>query len=136
MVNDIPDYTVFYDGECGFCNWSVAYILKHERNNKIHFISLQSKSSRLFFEERDLPQPDLSSVFFLRKGKLLTESSASLYVTKELKLPHSMWFIFIIFPKFFRDWIYSLISKKRHKLFPSFCLILSREQEQRFLNRD
>lgn len=133
-MNAIPDFTVFYDGDCGFCNKSVAYILKYEREPKIQFISLQSDLSKEFFKSKGLPNPNLSSVVFLRKDELLNESTASLYLAKELRFPHNLNFGFIIIPRFIRDFIYSLIAKNRHRLYKSYCISLDEQTRERFLN--
>ena len=76
---------VFYDGECGFCNRTVQFILKHERNQQILFSSLQSDFSKDFFKENNFPTPDLSTFYFFTEGVLLQKSTGGLKVLVFLK---------------------------------------------------
>ncbi|MCW3076785.1 MAG: Thiol-disulfide oxidoreductase, partial [Bacteroidetes bacterium] len=44
---------LLFDGECGFCNKSVQFFLKREKNKTMHFVPLQSetgKAIRKYFE--------------------------------------------------------------------------------------
>jgi predicted DCC family thiol-disulfide oxidoreductase YuxK len=43
-----PKRIVFYDGECGFCNRTVAFVLKKQKGNAIYFTALQTAIRQAF----------------------------------------------------------------------------------------
>lgn len=124
---------VFYDGDCGFCNRSVQFILDHERDTTVHFCALQSELAQRFFQEHQFPQPDLSTFYFWNGSQLFERSSGALKVTAYLKASYSWLRIFIIVPRFLRDGVYNWIAKRRHKLANQQCALPTPEQRKRFL---
>ena len=42
---------VLYDGDCGICNRSVAFVLKHEKSASIHFAPIQSDFTKELFKK-------------------------------------------------------------------------------------
>ena len=38
----IPPALMLYDGLCGFCNWSVRWVIKRDRHDRFRFAALQS----------------------------------------------------------------------------------------------
>ena len=60
---------VFYDGDCGLCNRSVAFVLKHEKSPVIHFAAIQSEFTIEIFKKNNWETPDLSTVYFYEKAR-------------------------------------------------------------------
>jgi predicted DCC family thiol-disulfide oxidoreductase YuxK len=125
---------VFYDGDCGFCNRSVQFILNHERGPNLYFCALQSERAKRFFDEHHFPQPDLSTVYFWNAGTLYERSTAGLNVTRFLKAPYSWLRVFLVVPRFIRDGVYRAIAKRRHRLASQQCALPTPEQRKRFLS--
>jgi len=125
---------VFYDGECGFCNRSVHFILK--RNNKsplLYFASLQSDFTRNFFNQRNEPLPDISSLVFFENNIFFYKSEGAMRIAKYLKGYKWLWYLRFI-PRFIRDSVYSLIARYRHKLGKnSQCELIPNNDKYRFL---
>jgi predicted DCC family thiol-disulfide oxidoreductase YuxK len=69
---------ILYDGECGLCNRSVQFILKHERNQNLQFTSLQSSFSKKIFSDFNIKTDFDESILFYRDGKLVSKSKAVL----------------------------------------------------------
>jgi predicted DCC family thiol-disulfide oxidoreductase YuxK len=124
---------IFYDGDCGFCNRSVQFILDHERGRELHFCALQSERAQRFFREHGFRQPDLSTFYFWDGNELYERSTGGLKVTAYLKVPYSWLRIFLVVPKFIRDAVYNAIAKRRHKLASRQCALPTPEQRRRFL---
>lgn len=123
---------ILYDGECGLCSRSVQFILKHERNQKLQFTSLQSSFSKKVFSDFKLKNDFQESILFYRDGKLFSKSKAVLRI-----IPFLQWYfypllIFWLIPNFIRDFIYDLISRNRKRYFKE-CKIVKRENFNRFL---
>jgi len=124
---------VFYDGDCGFCNRTVQFVLDHERDSVLHFCALQSPAAQRFFEEHNFAQPDLSTFYFWNGERLFERSAAALKLTSYLKAPYSWLKIFLVVPRFIRDGVYNWIAKRRHKLAARQCALPTPEQQGRFL---
>ncbi len=132
MKKEIP--IVFYDGDCGFCNKSVQFILKNEKNHDLHFAALQSEFSQDFFESNKFPKPDLSTFYYWDGSELFSKSTAALHLLDQLKSQFQFLKIGYIFPKLMRDKMYDFVAKRRHKIANGFCVIPSSENRKRFIN--
>jgi len=130
-VNSGQNQIVFYDGDCGFCNRSVAYILRHEKEPVLHFASLQSAFAKDFFDQHD-QVPSLETFYLAKDGVLYEKSTAALKLGKYLKFPGNLLGLLIIVPRKIRDWFYSGIAKRRHRVYAGYCLLLNQGQRRRF----
>lgn len=133
--NKLPAHIVFYDGDCGLCNYGVQFILKHDRSKKIHFSALQDDLGQRTMKLLNLPTTDLSTFIYSRNDKYFTKSTAALYSLKDCKSWISALFIFIVIPKFFRDFVYTTITKNRKKIVSQekACWMPTSELKKRFL---
>ena len=125
----------FYDGECGFCNATVMFLLDRTSPNKLLFCQLQSKFALNFFSEHNYPQPDLTTAYLFYRGRLFQKSSAVLQATSLAHPPVNYLKVFLAVPKFIRDGIYNLVSRLRKhiKIGKTNCRLLTPSQRQRFI---
>ena len=123
---------VLYDGDCGFCNRSVAFILKHEKSPTIHFAPIQSQFTKELFECNDWATPNLSTFYFIQNGKKFERSAAAFEVVKFLKSPYSWLRIFRFIPRSITDWFYNQIAKRRQRISNGFCVMPTPEERARF----
>lgn len=122
---------IFYDGDCGFCNSSVQFILK-KRKSEFYFIPLQSDLAKSILQKFNI-QIEMDTIYFLVNDKIYNKSSAGLQITKHLKNLYPLLFAFYIVPKFMRDWVYNFIAKRRHKLRAGYCALPTVEEKKYFL---
>lgn len=123
---------VFYDGECGFCNRMVGFILKH-RKEDFYFIALQSETAQIILSKYNI-KINLDTLYLIKNKKLYDRSSAALRVFRGLHSPYPMiYYLGWIFPKVFRDYIYMKISKFRHQIKPQNCLIPKIDERKFFI---
>jgi predicted DCC family thiol-disulfide oxidoreductase YuxK len=127
------NFIVFYDGECGFCNSTVQFILDNEKKDEILFTALQSDFTIDFLKSINFPSPDFSTLYFWSNGKLLKKSTAALAISKHLKKKYSWLRIFKIIPLPVRDFAYDFIAKHREKIKNDACFLPSENQRKRFL---
>lgn len=123
---------IFYDGDCGFCNRAVSYVLKRDSTKSLEFSSLQSDHAQKFFKERNFPPADLSTFYFFEEGNLYERSTAALKVVKYFSWYHQWMRLGWIFPRFIRDGVYNFIAKRRRKISKGYCVMPSPEEMQRF----
>src|SRR5690606_1987139 len=131
MESNELDFMVFYDGDCGFCNSVVQFILKHEKHDKMLFSALQSDFANDFLKRHHLPLPDYSTLYVWSNRKLLKKSSAALEISSHLNMPWSWLKIFKFTPLFLRDKVYDLIAGNRKKIKKEACYLPSPEQRKR-----
>ena len=124
---------LFYDGECGFCNSAVQFVLKHRKHNSIYFATLQSDLAKHLLGEKGI-EIKLDTLYFFKDGKVYHKSTAALHITSELKFPFPLFQVFFIVPRFIRDAVYSFIAKRRHKIQNSFCVLPTEEEKGLFIS--
>jgi predicted DCC family thiol-disulfide oxidoreductase YuxK len=126
---------ILFDGVCNFCNFWVNFVLERDKKDLFRFSALQSDKAKALTERFniDISNPD---TFILIKGdNFFTKSTAALLICKELNSPVRIIYLFIILPKFFRDFIYDRIAKNRYKLFGKreSCRIPTENDKLKFL---
>jgi len=128
--------TLFYDGHCGLCHWSVRFLVRHDRAGAFRFAPLQGPTfgSALTRDER-AGLPD-SMVLRTSDGRLLLRSDAWVYILRRLG---SGWRVLAavvaVVPRPVRDWAYDLIARVRTRVFgrrDDLCPVLPPELRGRF----
>lgn len=132
---NLPANIVFYDGDCGLCNYGVQFILTHDKTKEIYFSPLQEELGQKTLKVLKLPIGDLSTFVYKRNNQYYTKSTAALYAIKDCKSWISILFVFIVIPTPIRDFVYSLIAKKRHLFFKNktTCWLPTTEFKKRFI---
>lgn len=105
---------VYYDANCNLCNKAVRFFRKFDSERCIDFISLQHSERAALLT--GLPVA-FQSIIFTDKNKIYNKSDAVLQLSRHLKAPISWLYVFIIVPKFLRDFIYDFVAKNRYKWF-------------------
>ena len=133
----LPPASVFYDGECAFCQRSVQFLLRHENTPLFSFAPLQSALAvRLLGEQRQTISSSPASVVVLLEGKIFSRSDAALQIARHLRWPWRGLIFLRVFPRPLRDMAYRFIARHRHKILPrkSTCLLPTATQSARFLS--
>ncbi len=132
IKSNLPERIVFYDGDCGFCNSSVQFIL-NRRKREIHFAALQSKIAQNVLGERGVTIK-MNTLYYLEGSNLYSKSTAALKITRHLKGGYPLLYgVGIIFPKIVRDWVYDQVAKRRHKISPGVCAMPKPEEKKLFI---
>lgn len=127
-------YMVLYDGECGFCNRSVMFIIRHDKRKIFLFTSLQSETAKELLKPYNV-QPSLDSMMLLKNGKCFDRSDAALEITRSLSGAWPLIYAFKIVPRFIRDAVYRWIAKHRYRWYGKHdaCALPTPEMASRFL---
>ena len=125
---------LFYDGDCGLCNRTVQFVLRHESHAMIQFCPLGSEFQRQFFEEHGEIPADLSTVYFYTQGTFYTQSDAVLQLVRHLRWYCKPLYLGVIVPKFLRDQCYHWVAKNRKKWIKAYCVVPDSNQRKRFLS--
>ncbi len=126
---------ILFDGVCNLCNGFVQFLVKRDPKTKFKFASFQSTSGQTLLRKFGLPIDDFHSFVYIKGNNYFIKSAAGLNVLKDMGGVWQLFYVFILVPKFIRDFIYSFIAKKRYKLFGKrdVCMVPTPEIEKRFL---
>ena len=128
-------YYLFYDGECGFCNFWVEWILKNDHKDQFLFASLQSNFGQAFLKERGLNLNEFSTLYLWKPEEFyLTKSDAVFKIAGIIGGKYKLLSYLSFLPKFLRNPFYDLISKNRQKLANQKCYMPTQEERAKFLN--
>lgn len=108
---------LIFDGICNLCNRSVDFTLRNDRKKRIKFVPFQSDAGHKLLEDHGICGRESESIILIANDNIYYRSDAILNV---LRILGGMWkflYAFIILPRGFRDWIYTIIARNRYKWF-------------------
>ena len=127
-------HIVFFDGECGVCNFWVQWILERDKKDQFMFASLQSDFGQKFLSERGLETKQFNTLYLWKPHNYyLVKSKAVLKIASLLGGIYKAAVIGSLFPKFIRDSIYDMISRNRMKLSAQKCFLPDPHQKKKFI---
>lgn len=132
-------HLVFYDGECGLCDFIVQNIIKRDARNQFVFAPLQGETAGRFLKDLPDEYKNLETMILIEHydsedPKLYVRGKAAFRTFWLLGLPYSLlgWGSFL--PAFLYDWGYNLVARNRHRLFSKdSCTLPSARSKDRFL---
>ena len=129
-------HILLFDGVCNLCNSSVQFIIKRDNKKIFSFASLQSDTGQKLLKDFNLTGTGIYSIVYINDDKCYIKSTAVLHILKGLGGFWKLLFVFIIIPRFIRDFYYDLNAKSRYKLFGKrdSCMIPTPDIRSRFLD--
>lgn len=125
---------VLYDGVCRLCNGTVNFIVRRDRKGRLKMASLQSDFGRAVLAGRQIESDPMDSMWLLEGNRLTAKSTAMIRTTRYMDGGWPLCMIFLIIPRFFRDFIYDIIAKNRYRWFGKYdtCPVPDPELENRY----
>jgi predicted DCC family thiol-disulfide oxidoreductase YuxK len=124
-----------FDGDCAFCHRAVQFVLAHEQRSDLLFVPRDSALGRSLREQHHLQQ--VESLLWIEGGQAFIRFEAVAHTAAYVggfyaRLASAT----RLLPRFLLDWGYRLIAATRKRLAgaPRNCMLLTREQQQRFLS--
>ena len=126
---------ILFDGVCNFCNGSVNFVIAHDAKNYFKFAPLQSDVAQSLLEKHNIDKAETDSVILIEDETAFTHSTAALRIARKLDGAWSWFYVFVIIPKFVRDFCYKLFAKYRYKLFgkKDVCMMPTAEIKEKFI---
>ncbi len=109
-------HIVLFDPACNLCLGTVSFLRNKDKYDKFRFIALQSSNGKFLLQKYGIEQGYLKSVLYIRKSVLFKESTAVIYMIKEIGGFWKIALVFMIVPNFIRNLIYRIIAKMRYKI--------------------
>jgi len=125
---------ILYDSICKLCDYSIGFIIKHDRKENFYFVSIGSSLGKELILKYDLK--DVDSLILISNDKAYIYSDGVLNIAKGLDSWHRYLYIFRFIPKKLRDIIYRIIAKYRYRIFgkKTYCTMPNPQIEKRFLD--
>lgn len=134
-----PQNVLLYDGTCGFCASSIQFVLRHDRAKSLKFAPLQGAVADLVRERH----PELSGIdsmvwvdgFGSPLETIHVRSAAALRIAGYLGGVWRVATVGRLVPAAWRDSLYALIARHRHRLTRGGeqCLFPTADERVRFL---
>lgn len=129
-------HIILFDGVCNFCNDSVRFIMKHDKNDLYRYASLQSELGQSLTQSRDIDTDKIDSIVLIQPGvAYYLKSDAALQIAKNLSGFYSILSFFIYLPSWFRDFFYDIIARNRYQWFgkKEACPMPTPNEQDKFL---
>ncbi|GEN66893.1 MULTISPECIES: thiol-disulfide oxidoreductase DCC family protein [Chryseobacterium] len=127
-------YIVFFDGDCGVCNFWVQWILERDKKDRFMFASLQSDFGQQFLSERGLETKDFNTMYLWKPEQYyLIKSRAVLKIADLLGGIYKLSAVGKLMPAFLSDKVYNMISRNRMKLANQKCYLPDQHQKKKFI---
>jgi predicted DCC family thiol-disulfide oxidoreductase YuxK len=133
----MPVDRVFYDGTCGFCHWSVQFLIAQDRGGRLfRFAPLGGETFHARIPEAQRGGLPDSVVVLTADGSLLVRSAAVVHILHRLG---GWWRLLGVIlrpiPAPIRDRLYNAFASVRHRLFrrpKAACPLLPPHLRKRF----
>lgn len=112
-----PRPVVLFDGECGLCDRSVRFLLRHERQATLRFAPLASDLSRQLLLAAGLDPARFDSVVLVDAQGTHSHSTAALRLAGYLQWPWRLAGLLLFVPRLIRDSVYNFIAHRRKQWF-------------------
>lgn len=113
-----PKPTLFYDGVCQLCHFSVQWIIKHDKKGIFRYENLQSEAGQYLLKKIPTTLLLSDSVILVLNNQIYLYSDASLMVFKQLGGIYGfLGKTGLLVPLSIRNAIYRFIAKNRYQWF-------------------
>lgn len=127
---------ILFDGVCHLCQSSVKFIIRRDPEAVFRLGSLQSEAGKNLLDNYGMEiVGDPDSVILIHRGKVWQRSTAALKIARRLSGGWPLLYVFILVPRFLRDFIYDWIAANRYRWFgrDDSCMLPDPGMKERFL---
>jgi predicted DCC family thiol-disulfide oxidoreductase YuxK len=120
-VSAVPDLLLLYDGDCGFCDRSVQWVLDRDVEQRFSFAPLQGDTAAELRARHAVIPNDLDSMVLVRvrdqEERIFLRSAAVLRVAAELPGLWRCFGVLLVLPAWLMDLLYRPVALLRYRLF-------------------
>lgn len=133
-----PNYIVFFDGICRFCNASINLLINLDQEKKLKFTSLQSDWAQDFLFKKLKKKTDFQTILYYSNGTFYEKSEAIFQIFRDLNKFVVLTSILRLIPQRLCDFLYERLAKNRYFLFGKHenykaCRRLTPDEKELFL---
>lgn len=127
---------IVFDGDCGFCNKSIMYFAKIDKENEYFFVSNLSTKGIDLLQKFSLNNQSKDTIILINDDIFFFKSKAIFNFLIDVKKSKSLKFLIEMLPIYFCDKIYDFIAKNRKKIINnSNCELPPWEISQKIINK-
>ncbi len=126
---------IIFDGERGFCNKTIMFIAKKDKNKNFKFVSSLSEFGAKLLLKRNIMGLEKSTIILIKENEGIYSKSVAIRKIL-LKIPFYKLFGYFmyLFPKKISDYAYDLVSKNRKLIIKNdTCEIPNSETRKKFI---
>jgi len=133
MSNVITSPTVFFDGVCAVCNFTIDFIMSRD-SGLFKFASLQGKTATAVLRP-DLVQPPYKTIVLIDQTGMYIKSRAIFRILSQLDWPWCILGLLRFLPSALSDFFYDIFSTFRYQWFgeKESCRIPTPAERERFV---
>jgi predicted DCC family thiol-disulfide oxidoreductase YuxK len=126
---------VIFDGYCNFCSRSVLFIIRRDKKAYFSFAASQTPEGQNIIGVYHLGEMAEHSIVLIDDGNVYRKSTAALRIARQLDKGWPLFYVCMILPRSFRDYIYDLVARSRYRLFGKshHCFVPEPAIRERFL---
>jgi predicted DCC family thiol-disulfide oxidoreductase YuxK len=114
----------------------INFVIRQDKAKKFRFATLQSAAGQRLLQQHQLPLDSFESFLVIDGDRIYSKSTAALRLYNQLPWYWKWTQFFWIFPRAFRDWVYSIVARNRYRWFGKReeCMVPTPELRERFLD--
>jgi predicted DCC family thiol-disulfide oxidoreductase YuxK len=123
---------ILFDGNCMLCNHFVQFALKRDKQRHVFVSSHSSKGKELCLHYNLPPSNEINTVYLIKNNNVFSKSKAVLKIMSVCGPLFKITSILLhLIPGFIRDYLYGIVSRNRHKLNQSKCVLIDEVNSHR-----
>ena len=132
---DTGGVVIVFDGVCVVCSKIVRLSLKHDRQRRIRFATMQSDAGSHLMAQFGIDPANPSSFVLLRDDQAFFKSDAALELFRVLGRAWQLLLLVKIIPRPARDFFYDMLARNRYRWFGRLnqCVIPEPSESDRFI---
>ena len=107
---------VLFDGTCAFCEASVKFIARRDREAYFRFGASQTPKGAELLAAHGLTREMTRSLVLIEDGQVYLRSTASLRIARRLTFPWNLAGGLLWVPRPLRDGVYRIVAAVRHRI--------------------
>ncbi|MFN8239424.1 MAG: DUF393 domain-containing protein [Bacteroidales bacterium] len=107
---------IIYDGECNLCNTTVKFVKRHDKRSVFSCVSAQSDEGKALLSKNRLSMVAADTVILFHQNTIYTLSEAVLVIFRLMGGKWKILYFLKIIPASFRDYVYKVVARNRHRL--------------------
>lgn len=126
---------IIFDGQCGFCNKTIMFVAKKDKNNKFKFVSNLSEFGLELLLKYNIKGIEKTTIILVgNENEIYTKSVDIRKIMLKLSYYKLIGNLMFLFPKQLSDYVYDLISKNRKLIIKNnTCEIPNSEIRKKFI---
>lgn len=135
MTEDGQKYYIYFDGVCHLCIGWVQWLIRHDRNDRLRLVPLQSPAGVAFLHRENKNPHDLNTIYLRLGQRVYERSSAVLRISGALPGLWPLCRIFLLVPGFIRNAVYRLVANYRYRWWgkEEQCMVPDEKVKRKFI---